>query len=144
MIDSIIIENKIEVTLSATAENLDIADDLVTAFLNDKHFTSELFSCRMLLREGLMNAVVHGCNTNPKLTVTMTAEVTSEKVYVLKINDPGSGFDWQKNGANVPDTGQAHGRGLAIMHKYSDSITYNDIGNVIVLTKKLVTETCTN
>ena len=84
-----------------------------------------------------MNAVVHGCDTDHNLIVKMIAEVTCENVYVLKIIDPDKGFAWQKNGANVPDAKQAYGRGMIIMKRYSDSIEYNDSGNVIIMIKNL-------
>ena len=137
MIESFNLNNKMDVILSETIENLDTADDLVTAFLQEKNFTSDLFSCRMLLREGLMNALVHGCDSDHNLIVKMIAVVTGENVYLLKIIDPDKEFVWQKNGANVPDAKQAYGRGMAIIKRYSDSIEYNDSGNVIIMTKNL-------
>ena len=141
MITSTITGQQIAIEMAATPENIDIADDLVHEFLENFECGTHLFACRMMLRESLMNAVIHGCDSNPGLSISVVARVTDYQVYELVIDDPGPGF-MHASDVFVPDSEQTHGRGRVIMYKLSDSVEYNDLGNHIKLTKRLNVEAC--
>jgi len=116
----------------------------------------------MALREALMNAIEHGnlevssslresndedyarliearSRQSPyaERRVELTAEESAgEVVYVVR--DEGTGFD----PATLPDPTdpenleKASGRGLLLIHAFMDSVTYNDRGNQITMTKR--------
>ncbi len=68
----------------------------------------------------------------------------SREEFVLTIRDDGPGFDWrsyeatslsQRNSADA-----LHGRGLLLLHKIFDSVSYNESGNQITLKQTLKTD----
>jgi serine/threonine-protein kinase RsbW len=119
--------------MSATLENIEEADNQLTVFLNQRHLPVDIFAVRILLREALLNAVIHGSGKDPDLSVHFDVRVNSSDM-VLTIEDFGPGFAWadRKQEINVLGDG---GRGLALMKIYSDTMTFSESGNRLTLKK---------
>ncbi|MBI9017180.1 MAG: ATP-binding protein [Phycisphaerae bacterium] len=124
-----------ELKMSATLENIDLADDFFADYLIKNDISTNHFSLRILLRESMLNAVTHGSDTDPDLIVNMEVQVSSDEIK-LAVKDPGEGFPWQDKKPHF-EVFEESGRGLALMHMYSDAINYNEKGNQVVITKKL-------
>lgn len=95
----------------------------------------ELFVLNLILREGLINAVKHGCRNNEKLIIYSSVLIYNN-VYIIEIEDPGNGFSRdiprRESGLDNPS-----GRGLSILRKYSSSFYYNEKGNKLTIRKLL-------
>ena len=117
--------------MSATLENIDIADDLFAEHLVSKAVPVDHFSLRILLREALLNAVTHGSGTNPAKYVHLELKVGSNET-VMKVCDSGPGFPWREHKEDI-DNLEEGSRGLALMKIYSDSLDFNDIGNEVIM-----------
>ena len=105
------------------------------------------------VREILMNAIEHGGQNDPNLSVDLTCVKTHESVMVW-IRDPGLGFrpDNLKHAAigNPPDgTNLEHaevreaqgmrpgGFGIFMTRRMVDDLIYNESGNEVLLVKSL-------
>jgi serine/threonine-protein kinase RsbW len=87
--------------------------------------------------EALSNAAVHGNGLDPALSVDVTVTVRPGQVSV-EVADRGPGFDT----ADVNDPTHPErllvpgGRGVLLMRRFADSVTYNPAGNAVRLTMR--------
>jgi len=92
----------------------------------------------LLCFEALSNAVRHGCAGDPTRQVLATLAVALDRL-TLTVADDGPGFDWRAWARVLPGHRQTQGRGLWILHRYSDAVEFNDAGNQVTVTKQLGT-----
>ena len=90
------------------------------------------FSAELLLREALMNSVLHGCAGNPRKRVCCVLRTRSRRLFIA-VRDEGKGFDWRALWNRHADVDAARGRGLEILRKYSDAVRFNAKGNAVML-----------
>ncbi len=110
--------------------------------LKEHHLQEETFTLELLLREALVNAVVHGNGEDPSRKVACRVSLEEDQ-EVLYEEDQGPGFDWASVNAEkgVDDDdgalGASSGRGRAIMDQYADSVKYVPPGNRLILKKNI-------
>lgn len=64
--------------------------------------------------------------------------VLNPRQFSCRVRDDGKGFDWRKyyqKDAQLPAPDILHGRGMVVINKLFDSVSFNDKGNEITLTK---------
>ena len=85
--------------------------------------------------EALSNAAVHGHSLDPRRAVKVVVSVRRGSV-VVEVSDSGRGFDAR----TVSDPTQPGrelmpgGRGIFLMRRLVDEVTYNPVGNTVRLT----------
>ncbi len=94
------------------------------------------FDIRLALEEAVRNAIEHGNCYDRDLTVTVDYGVTDAKIDIT-VKDQGRGFDAEKvpdprHGKNIMKDG---GRGVFLIQKIMDKVTYNTKGNAVRMTK---------
>ena len=95
------------------------------------------FEIETALREALANAMVHGCDSDPRKEVQVQVACTPTGGMVIIVSDPGSGFD----PADVPqpDQGEAlysdHGRGIFLIQRLMDEVRIERGGTRIWMRK---------
>ncbi len=129
-------QNEISIEMSAELDNLDVADDAFTEFVQNKKVDVDLFSLRIIFRESTLNAVAHGSLKDPTKIVKIISQI-NEKHISLEVIDYGEGFDWASRIDKIDPMAES-GRGLALMKIYSDKMSYNEIGNHIFLEKNFI------
>ena len=84
-------------------------------------------------------------NTREKIHSHRTIAIKcliENKILTFTVHDQGNGFDWEtatKESKTMPvDTNNLHGRGLFVIQKVFDTVSYNECGNIITATKKLI------
>lgn len=99
-------------------------------------------------REAVGNAVQHGNKDNPEKLIKCLYLLDREKITVV-VQDEGAGFDHERyvvRGQSKDAVGAAReraeqgrvgGLGIMLMLKCTDKLEYNDVGNMITLTKFL-------
>ena len=124
--------NNLEITFTPVLENIDKAAEETKSFLIDLDKKQHAFNVVLVIREGLINAVMHGnkCDKNKKVIYSIKY---NKPDLLIKIEDQGSGFDWKECMVRKNDSTKDCGRGLVIMQKYAISAQYNDIGNKLLL-----------
>ena len=101
----------------------------------------EIFDLTLVLEESITNAVKHGNKSAPDLKVEIT--ITSEEERLLiKVKNGGPGFDDKK----VPDPTRkdklmkTSGRGIFLIKKTMDEVSFHDHGREIHMLKALGTK----
>ncbi len=93
------------------------------------------FNLRVALSEALANAIIYGNGSDPTKQVDVRVAVQEQAVEVW-VDDEGEGFDPN----SVPDptlpdrVDLPNGRGLFLIKKLVDEVSFNDRGNSICMT----------
>ena len=95
----------------------------------------ENFTAELLLREALVNAVVHGSNSDADKQVMCRVRRRGSNLIIV-VRDEGEGFDWQTVSRRGTPTTAVSGRGLTIFRKYANGFRYNAKGNSLAIWKK--------
>lgn len=97
----------------------------------------DIFSMRLALEEGIINAIKHGNRMDLGKSVRITWGISDARVRVV-IVDEGVGF----NPEDIPDPTadenleRPSGRGIMLMKAFLDLMRYNERGNELTLEKK--------
>lgn len=119
---------------SADLTLLDRAVAETVGFLKAQHAGGTLFDVKLLLREALLNAVLHGSRGDPLCAVTLEVRAAEGRL-TLTVTDQGPGFDWRSGLSNLAPPEATSGRGLTILTLYADDVRFNASGNELTLTK---------
>ncbi len=120
--------------IPASLPQVDRVCDELKAFLNAQDLGGYFFGLSLMLREALVNAVVHGCSMDEKHCIGIEIQCDDQGI-VMVIEDPGPGFDWRRLQLKQADVLQDHGRGMLIFRCYATDVAYNDKGNQLTLRK---------
>jgi serine/threonine-protein kinase RsbW len=95
----------------------------------------DCFTAELLVREGLTNAVVHGCQAESGKQVRCSMRLKGRRLLIV-IDDDGHGFDWRASRCVPGVFSDCSGRGIEILLKYANRVRYNDRGNVATILKR--------
>ncbi|MBI5556080.1 MAG: ATP-binding protein [Deltaproteobacteria bacterium] len=131
-------DSAISCTFSSTLDNVDKAVESIKFFFSSREIHCRQFELIYILREALNNAVIHGNKKNSALKVSCTIGV-DQNVVSITVTDQGKGFDWREQIMKGPvSTDSSSGRGLKSMAHFGFEIRFNDSGNTLYLTKKII------
>jgi len=122
---------------SDTARGQEIQERIIALMEKYEFSERDVFSTRLALEEGIINAIKHGNRMDLDKTVLIEWGITKEVVKVV-IEDQGEGFRLE----DVPDpTADENlerpcGRGIMLMRAFMDVIEYNSKGNVLTIEKR--------
>lgn len=122
----------LSIQFSADMGLIDRADAQTRAFLAANNLSRLAFPACLMMREGMTNAVKHGNRQRPEKMVIYRISRISDHIR-MEIEDQGEGFDWQAARKKQPALESDHGRGLAIIEKYSKDYWYNTKGNKLFI-----------
>ena len=111
------------------------AVDASAKFLAQYITEAEAVGIKVILRELLMNAVIHGNKCNGKRLVRSVIEHLEDKRFKIWVEDEGHGFDRDR----VADENQDFQypnmkRGYLLIKRLSDEILFNGKGNRVTVT----------
>jgi anti-sigma regulatory factor (Ser/Thr protein kinase) len=95
---------------------------------------SERFALELLLREALMNAVVHGARDERSAKIACEVRPVAGGMKI-RVADGGGGFDWRACRDGVPTPLGERGHGLPILHRYASQVRFSKNGNQVELTR---------
>jgi len=78
--------NGIDISFSATVDNIDRADEETKRFLWKMGLETETFAIRLSVREGLLNALQHGSFSDPRKIIKYWLRL-EEKLLIIEIED---------------------------------------------------------
>ena len=123
-------------SFSATLENVDKIAEKIEIFLRKIGIKDQFFDIILGMREGLVNAVVHGSAEDREKKVAFSLRLEGYNL-IIEVEDEGAGFDLRSCfGKNMPSKEES-GRGLAIMKRMFTLIKYNEKGNKLILEKRI-------
>ncbi len=88
----------------------------------------------IVLRELLLNAVIHGNKNMPERIVKCSIKKLEKRRFKIEVEDEGSGFDYKSLDMKIPeDPRYIQKRGYAIINALSDQIEFNSKGNQVTV-----------
>lgn len=126
--------------LPSTMESIARLENLVEEISERYHVSEDTFANMMTcLNEALINAIVHGNQSDISKTVFVNAEVKDQKRIIWTVADEGPGFDYN----DIPDPTAPEnlekltGRGVFIIKHLADQFIFNARGNEVELHFKI-------
>jgi serine/threonine-protein kinase RsbW len=119
-----------------------VQDDIEADLKRHQFEDKEIFSIRLALEEGLVNAIKHGNQLDRNKNVHIAYRVCPER-FEIRITDEGPGFDPE----DVPDPMAVEnlerpcGRGLLLMRHYMTEVVFHPPGNRLEMCKVKVRPT---
>ena len=98
----------------------------------------DIIAVDLAVREGLANAIRHGCHNDPSKQVQCCVTFDGPGEVVIVIRDPGTGFDTQA----VPDPMdpenvlKSSGRGVYLINQLMDEVGFRDGGREVEMRKR--------
>ena len=117
-------EQRVSYTLDSTLETVDSAENKATRIATDLGFgEDEVMQISMAVREGAVNAVLHGNAYAPDKKVLLQFEHTPKEL-VITIRDQGNGMDLSKipNPLAPENLLKTSGRGIFLMRSFMDVV----------------------
>ncbi|MFZ0816292.1 MAG: ATP-binding protein [Candidatus Sulfotelmatobacter sp.] len=118
-------EQSVSYTLDSTLETVDHAEEKATRIATELGFgEDEVLQISMAVREGAVNAVLHGNQYAPDKKVTLAFERTPEDDLVITIRDQGKGIDLSgiPNPLAPENLLKTSGRGIFLMRSFMDVV----------------------
>lgn len=95
------------------------------------------FEITLAVQEALINAVVHGCGSDPLKNVICQLQCDGEGRIVIVVRDPGPGFSLES--ISDPQRGENlyadHGRGVYLIRQLMDEVQFERGGSEIRMWK---------
>lgn len=124
-----------DIEISSLRENLRIVEKAIDDMSLELNLSDEVYgNVLVATMEATNNAIVHGNQADPRKQVKVLIE-KQDKVLMIRIVDQGKGFDY----SSVPDPTapenieKINGRGIFLMKRLSDDISFADQGRVVEL-----------
>jgi serine/threonine-protein kinase RsbW len=117
-------EQLVSYTLDSTLETVDHAEEKATRIATELGFQEdEIMQISMAVREGAVNAVLHGNAYAPDKKVILAFERTAEDL-VITIRDEGRGIDLSEipNPLAPENLLKTSGRGIFLMRSFMDVV----------------------
>ena len=100
------------------------------------------FEFKLIFSELLCNAVIHGNKLNKNKLVRVAVEAGADGVVTVLVRDEGAGFDYKKFLGTArtdmfTDIGGENGRGVWLVYRLVDSLSFNGRGNEIKISKRV-------
>jgi serine/threonine-protein kinase RsbW len=128
--------------IESKTNNLSLVEKLIDEVTGDIGISQDSYGKILVsTMEGVNNAILHGNKCIPEKLVDIEIRYASNELKV-SISDEGEGF----NPENVPDPTipenleELNGRGVYIMKKLADEISYSEKGNAVTMTFKNITD----
>ena len=119
--------------ISSQLNSVSEVESLINEFTNHFSLSDELtFKIQVSLIEAVNNAILHGNSLGVTKTVIIT--IVNFKSYIrCSIKDEGEGFNYNNapNPLSTENMGQPNGRGLFLITKLCDTVTFFDRGRII-------------
>ncbi|MBU0908451.1 MAG: ATP-binding protein [Proteobacteria bacterium] len=131
-------DSSIFCNFSSTLTNIDRVVDTIKNFLHSRRIPFSPFELLFVLREALNNSVIHGNQKDSSLKVDCSLHLDKDTLTIT-VTDQGKGFDWQRQLIKTPvSSSTTSGRGLNSMERYGFTMRFNEAGNTLYLTKKII------
>ncbi len=129
-------DTSLVITMAAELSRIDAVCEDVDSFLEAQRLATCRFGVLLGLREALGNAVLHGCGQDPAKRVRIRLVLENANL-ACEVEDDGEGFPWKEivtRGLPTPEA--TGGRGLQILQRYFDKVTFNAAGNSVRFVKR--------
>jgi serine/threonine-protein kinase RsbW len=130
---------KFEIIFGASLDAVTAVIDRIMGLVREMSCAAgKEFEIETSLREALVNAVVHGCKSDPGKKIQCCVACEEARGLLIVVRDPGPGFD----PASLPSPiiGQnlfsSHGRGIYMINQLMDEVSFQKGGTEIHMRKR--------
>lgn len=123
-----------KMVLESNLESVHTVEKLISRVKDEYAISDDNYNdIWIALNEAVSNAIKHGNKFNPAKKVRLTIETKEDRYLCFTIKDEGDGF----NPADVPNPtspdriGEPNGRGVFLIHKLADRVTYSENGTCV-------------
>lgn len=127
---------KLDELIASDTRHIEDAVSRVLGLLEENGCCQDLASVQLALQEALMNAVLHGNQSNPEKYVRLCVAIQEGGGILIVVKDSGSGFDPSK----LPDPTlkenilREGGRGVYLIQQLMDQVEYKfDDGTALIM-----------
>lgn len=124
-----------DIQIASDTQNLRVIEKIIDDMSLSFELSDEVYgNILVATMEATNNAIVHGNKSDPNKQVRLQFE-RKENNLIVKVTDQGPGFDY----TSVPDPTapenieKISGRGIFLMQRLSDSISFLDKGRIVEL-----------
>ena len=116
-----------------------VSDAILRSLARHHIDEDKAFDIRLCVEEAVRNAIVHGNKSDKRRSVKVSWKVSGDNA-VIEIEDEGKGFDHAAAADPTLDANITRncGRGVFLIKKLMDKVEYNESGNKIRMTKRLI------
>jgi len=126
------------IQIFSKTDNLRIIENVIDDISGIEKLSNEIYGKVLIATvEAVNNAIIHGNKTDKNKKVYIFIE-TGDKGLKIKVKDEGEGFDYEQ----IPDPTapenleNIHGRGVFLMSRLSDEISFEDRGSTVEMVFK--------
>jgi len=134
----VLAENQ-KIRISSKAENIILVEKMIEDVCELFNISQDFYgNILVALTEAVNNAIYHGNQANPSKNIDISFKSQPDKVSFI-VKDEGSGFGYD----NLPDPTspenieKPNGRGVFLMRKLADNVTFEDNGSKVILDFKI-------
>lgn len=129
-------KDELRTELAATQEAVEQFCRDFQKWLGEDITSRDAFGAELLLREALVNAILHGCQSKTDQRVKCIVRGGRGRILIVVV-DPGRGFDWRAAWNCRSEPTQCSGRGVEIYRNYAKRVRFSRQGNVVYLVVKM-------
>ena len=132
-------ETLVDVMLPADHRKISTFRDEVVRILRERGAAGgHEVEIELALQEALVNAVKHGCGSDPAKTVRCCVTVDDDGEILIVVRDPGNGFELASVPSPLSGAGllRPSGRGVFLINELMDEVRYEDGGRELRMRKR--------
>ena len=131
---------KITLQFSSLPDNFKMLYNLLDEFKRLYNISDDIAAnIELVVGEAINNAIMHGNKGDANKMVSVSAEVNSEHVLAVIVQDQGDGFDYNKVAdPTLPENIEnPTGRGVFLMKHLADMIIFSNNGSMVEMQFRL-------
>ncbi|MDP4207484.1 MAG: ATP-binding protein [Bacteroidota bacterium] len=128
------------VNIHSKIDNLRVIENVIEEISTDFNLNSELYGNVLIATlEATNNAILHGNKLDEKKLVNIAFDLVDNNL-IITVKDEGKGFNY----SDIPDPTAPEnlekdsGRGIFLMEKLTDKLSFFDNGSIVELTFNLI------
>jgi Anti-sigma regulatory factor (Ser/Thr protein kinase) len=128
------------VNIHSKIDNLRVIENVIEEISTDFNLNSELYGNVLIATlEATNNAILHGNKLDEKKLVNIAFDLVDRNL-IITVKDEGKGFNYSE----IPDPTAPEnlekdsGRGIFLMEKLTDKLSFFDNGSIVELTFNLI------
>jgi len=130
-------KDRLSCTVSSEAQMVDRVLTEIRRFLAAWKVTED-HRLSLVVRELLLNAIVHGNGNEPDRRVRFELQHLRDRQFKITVEDEGSGFDYRSVNMELPDDPRLlRQRGYILIKSLSEQLSFNSRGNCVTATMNL-------
>ncbi len=133
------IEETVVMNITSEPQNISLIEPFVSSVFEKHPISNDVFgNVLVAITEATNNAIQHGNQNDPNKMVHISYTVDSEMIH-FTIQDEGSGFnpDILPDPTDPENIEKPHGRGVFLMKRLADRVTFEENGTKVCLGFKL-------